>query len=75
MAKLQAYKDEFQADFTDYSQLSYVDEGKTHVTLLIDGTPVARLLVYRDAEENDREYVCINYEILYLDTLTEITPK
>jgi hypothetical protein len=55
-------------DFSNYDQLSFRDAGE-NVQLLKDGEPLGTIKVWLDSEMNDREYICINYTIVYLDTL------
>lgn len=55
--------------FSEYSQLSYKDEEKEYVTLYVDNKPVGDIKVWKDSEMGGREYICVNYEIIYLDTI------
>jgi hypothetical protein len=56
-------------EFDSYDQLSYLDTGDTEVELYVDGNFEGYIKVWKDSEMNGREYVCINHEIVYLDTL------
>jgi hypothetical protein len=70
---MKRYSDEFSLDFKSYDQLSYEDDGQSaYVKVYLDDEPVAFCKVYNDRENESREYICINYEILYLDTLKQI---
>ena len=70
---MKRYSDEFSLDFKDYNQLSYEDNGQSaFIKIYLDNNPTAFLKVYTDRENDSREYVCINYEIVYLDTLKQI---
>ena len=71
---MKKHDEEFQIDFTDYSQLSYRDKGDTHVVLLLDNVEVGEIKIYTDHENEKREYICVNYEMIYLDTITKATP-
>ena len=62
-------KEETEVNFKDYKQLSYLDEGEPEVTLYVDDRPVGIIKVWLDSEMNNREYICLNYEVVYLDTL------
>jgi hypothetical protein len=62
-------KEETEVMFKDYKQLSYQDEGEPEVTLYVDDRPVGIIKVWLDSEMDNREYICLNYEIVYLDTL------
>lgn len=68
-----AYKKRIEEDdkvfFSEYSQLSYKDEEKEYVTLYVDNKPVGDIKVWKDSEMEGREYICVNYEIIYLDTI------
>ena len=62
-------KEETEVNFKDYKQLSYLDEGEPEVTLYVDDRPVGIIKVWLDSEMDNREYICLNYEVVYLDTL------
>jgi len=64
-------REEDEVIFNSYDQLSYLDEGKTNVKLYIDKKLIGVIKVWKDSEQEDREYICLNYEIVYLDTLTK----
>lgn len=66
-------KEETEVKFKDYKQLSYLDEGEPEVTLYVDDRPVGIIKVWLDSEMNNREYICLNYEIVYLDTLNKFS--
>jgi hypothetical protein len=55
--------------FTKYEQLSYKDYEETHVDLFVDNKLVGNIEVWGDSEMDGREYICLNYTIVYLDTL------
>jgi len=58
-------------EFSNYNQLSYMDEGKAFVDLYVDDKVIGRIRVYKDSEMEDREYVCINHEVVYLDSINK----
>jgi len=62
--------EETEVHFTKYEQLSYYDNDEPEVTLFIDEVPVGVVKVWQDSEMNGREYICLNYEIVYLDRLS-----
>jgi hypothetical protein len=66
---MEIFTDELTLDFTDYSQLSFLDEGNEEILLFLNGNFVGYVLVYTDVENDNREYICVNYEMIYLDTL------
>lgn len=59
-------------EFAHYEELSYKDNGGENVELYVNGKLQGEIKVWKDSEMDDREYVCINYEVVYLDTLTQI---
>lgn len=63
------HEDEFQLEFKNYEELSYLDKDDYYIELFYNEDFVGNLKVYLDAEEDDREYIIINYEIIYLDTI------
>jgi hypothetical protein len=66
---MEFYTDELTLDFTSYTQLSYLDENNEDIILFLNGTPVGYIVVYTDTENDNREYVCVNNEMIYLDTI------
>lgn len=57
-------------EFDSYEQLSFENKDEL-IELFVDDFYIGDLKVWKDSEMEGREYVCINYEIVYLDTLTE----
>ena len=55
--------------FEKYTDLSYLDEGEPEVIMYVKDRPIGKIKVWKDTEQEGREYVCINYEIIYLDTI------
>jgi hypothetical protein len=66
-------QDDFSLNFKDYSQLSFIDCKTDFIELLLDEKSVGSLEVSTDHENNAREYIIINYEIIYLDTIKKIS--
>jgi len=64
-------REEDEVLFDNYSDLSYLDESKTSVRLYVNDEYKGNIKVWKDSEEEGREYICLNYEIVYLDTLTK----
>lgn len=62
-------KEETLVKFEKYTDLSYLDEGEPEVTLYVRDMAVGYVKVWKDSEQDGREYICINYEVVYLDTL------
>lgn len=75
MPKLIKIKEETRIIFTSYDQLSYTDDCEPEILLYIDNTPIGYSKVWLDSEMENREYICINYEIVYLDTLKIFYPE
>lgn len=72
MRKLSQYKkikEEDHITFEQYSQLSYRDIGATGIDLYVNDVGVGNAPVWKDSEEEGREYITLNYEIVYLDTI------
>lgn len=76
---MQQIFEETEVVFKEYSELSYIDNndetpsGRPMVALYVSGQYEGDIEVWYDAEMDDRPYVCINYEIVYLDTIKEIS--
>jgi hypothetical protein len=66
---MEFYTDELTLDFTSYAQLSYLDENNEDIILFLNGTPIGYIVVYTDTENDNREYICVNNEMIYLDTI------
>ena len=69
---MEIYSDDLELEFKDYDQLSYYDSGSDYIDLYNKDEFVGYVMVYTDAENEKREYICINNEIIYLDTLEQI---
>lgn len=69
MARLKKILEETEVHFTRYDQMSYYDNDEPEVTLYVDDNPVGQIKVWQDSELQGREYICINYEVVYLDRL------
>lgn len=58
-------------DYSDLKELSYLDDGGANTYLFVNGLYVGLIEVWTDREgEQDREYICLNHSIVYLDTLS-----
>jgi hypothetical protein len=58
--------------FNSYEQLSYQDFGGEEIVLMVDDVLIGECEVWTDEENENREYILINYEMIYLDTITKI---
>ena len=66
-----------EVDYSNSSQLSYYDDGSNDVELYVDGEYVGTIEVWTDRgvddlEIGEREYLCINHEIVYLEDIYEL---
>jgi len=60
-----------EEDFIEYSKdsdLSYENKG-TVIELFVEDFYEGDVKVWLDSEMDNREYICLNYTILYLDEL------
>lgn len=64
--------EETEVLFDRYTDLSYLDEGEPEVGLYVNDMFVGDIKVWKDSEQEGREYICLNYEIIYLDTIEKI---
>lgn len=56
--------------FDNISQLSYLEESKTSIRLYIDGIYKGNVKVWVE-DETERKYISLNYETIYLDSITQ----
>lgn len=61
--------EDIEVKFKEYSELAYLDLGEPEVGLYVNSVYVGDIKVWKDSEEDDREYICVNYEVIYLDTI------
>lgn len=64
-------QEEDEVKYQNLEELSYFDVGDEFVALYVNRQYEGDIKVWKDSEMDGREYVCINYEIIYLDTITE----
>ena len=66
----------FTHDFSE-PPIKYIDVGEDGVLLIVGkyivGCESQPIYVYQDSEMDGREYICLNDEIVYLDTMQAIT--
>lgn len=58
-------------DLESDEELSYLDFEDEYVTLFHNGILVCPIEVFTDRENENREYICVNNEVTYLDTLVK----
>ena len=63
------YDEDFTLEYENLEDITYYDNYGEYIDIFHKGNLVAELLVYHDGENDNREYVCINNEVIYLDTL------
>ena len=61
--------------YKELKELSYYETGIDNVDLYVKGEFIGEIKVWLDSEMEDREYITINYEIIYLDTIEKINPE
>jgi hypothetical protein len=67
------HTDELELKFENYSQLSFEDLDEEYVQLFLDNESVGLVEVSTDVENQKREYIIVNHEIIYLDTIKSRT--
>ena len=67
--------EESQIDYNELSDLSYYETGTENVDVYVEDTYIGEIEVFTDRENDEREYICINYEMVYLDTITCLNPN
>ena len=63
---------ELTLDFSNYEQLTYEDNEQQTIKLFLDDEFVGNVKIYIDEENSQREYICVNFEIIYLDSLFQL---
>lgn len=66
------YKEDFSLEYTNQEDLCYYDMGLSSVELYLKDKFVGDLFIYKDVEMKGREYIIINNEVTYLDTIKEM---
>jgi len=66
--ELNLITEEDSVEYTKDSDLSYENKGEL-VELFVEDFYVGDVKVYLDSEMDSREYICLNYTIVYLDEL------
>lgn len=69
MDNIYLINEEDKVNFKSYDQLSYANKGDL-IELYIDSNYEGDVKVWKDFQINDRKYITINNEVIYLDTLT-----
>jgi len=66
---MKKHTEELELKFENYSQLSFEDLGEEYVQLFLDNESIGLVEVSTDVENQKREYIIVNHEIIYLDTI------
>ena len=64
--------EETEVKYQNLDELSYVDFYDDMVALYVNKEFEGDIKVWNDSEMDGREYICVNYEIIYLDTIKEL---
>lgn len=67
--KANKYHEDLELKYKNYSQLSFEDLGEEYVQLFLDNESVGLIEISTDVENQKREYIIVNHEIIYLDTI------
>jgi len=67
--KIRKNIEEIFCDFKDYSKLSITDSGNEYIELLLSDVIIGNLKVWTDTGNGNMEYVIINNEVIYLNTI------
>ena len=65
-------EEETEVKYQNLDDLSYIDFGEDMIALYVKKQFEGDIKVWKDSEMDGREYICINYEIIYLDTIKEM---
>jgi len=65
-------EEETEVKYQNLDDLSYMDFGEDMISLYVNKEFEGDIKVWKDSEMDGREYICINYEIIYLDTIKEL---
>lgn len=66
------FSDDLILDYNNLSELSYYDTKQELIDLYKKDLLVGYVEVWTDRENSNREYIVINNEIVYLDTITKL---
>ncbi len=64
--------EETEVKYQNLDDLSYIDFGEDVIALYVNKEFEGDIKVWKDSEMDGREYICINYEIIYLDTIKKL---
>ena len=64
--------DDDHVEFEKEADLAYFDDGEALVLLYVNGEPEGLIEVYCDMGDAGREYIVLNNDVTYLDTLAKL---
>lgn len=67
--------EDFTIDNCVNSELTYYDSGSEYVDIYLSNNFIGYLLVWIDVDNENKEYIIINHEIIYLDTIQLLNPE
>ena len=71
MSKVKIITEDTEVKFEKNEDLSFYDFDGDNVELWVKDEYVGDIEVFTDRENDNQEYICVNHEIIYLDTITE----
>lgn len=69
MSKVKIITEDTEVKFEKNEDLSFYDYGGDNVELYVNGEFLGEIEVFTDRENGNREYICINHEVVYLDSI------
>lgn len=70
--KQEEFSDDLILEYNNLSELSYYDTKQELIDLYKKDLLIGYVEVWTDRENSNREYIVINNEIVYLDTITKL---
>jgi hypothetical protein len=61
--------EEDEVDYTNDEQLTYSLFDADHIELYVDDFYIGKCQIWNDNEMDNRNYITLNYNIIYLDTI------
>jgi hypothetical protein len=66
---MKRYTDDLQLEFKDYNELSVCDYLSLNLKVYHNDKFIGETLIYEDIENDSKEYIIINNEIIYIEDL------
>ena len=61
------YSDDLELDINDFSDVRIIDTDEDWAEVYLRNKLMGHCEIFTDKENQNREYICINYTICYLD--------